>query len=727
MLMVGSDGVTVQQQQFDQFPFLSFRSAVLPMVYGARNSNAVADAASRLIAALQHAAIVLHACDLNLRYTWLSSPLFGFEPSDLLGRRDDELLPAETVADLIAFKLRAIAGGRSTTGEVKLPLGGQVRCYEMRATPSFNEDGAVAGLSVAAIDITDRKTAEERMAQAAVHARVLAQATREGLLLHDGERIIETNEAFCRMFHVAREDAIGRDPLVFVAPESRAFAIAQAAVLARGPDELIGQRADGTTLPVEVSVERFEDEGRTLRVVLIRDLTAQKQADAALRDSEERYRALATATREGIIIHDGKRIVEVNETFCTLHGTVREQAIGRPAYDFIMPGLRSAALEAIRSGSTAPYETRARRQDGTTFPIEAAGRPIVYQGRLMRVATIRDLSERTDVEAALRENEERFRDFAEASSDVLWVVDAASGNFEFLSPAYEVIWGETREAVMRDWGRWTQLLHPEDRDRVIGALRATLKGQRIELEYRIVRPDGMMRWIRDTSFPMRGADGEIRRAAGVARDVTRRKENENRQKLLLGELNHRVKNTLATVQSIARQTLRYAPDPATFQERFEDRLLALSQTHNLLTSENWQRASLRSLLKQELSPYGKGRYQMNGDHDVHMAPRAAVALGMALHELTTNAVKYGALSLPSGCVHVDWQIVRADGPRLHMQWSELNGPPIASPPARRGFGSRLLERGITAELGGRVTLDFEPTGLRASIEIPLEAPNVPDD
>jgi two-component sensor histidine kinase len=131
------------------------------------------------------------------------------------------------------------------------------------------------------------------------------------------------------------------------------------------------------------------------------------------------------------------------------------------------------------------------------------------------------------------------------------------------------------------------------------------------------------------------------------------------------------------------------------------------------------------LLDQELSPYGKGRYELANGGDVQLAPRAAVALGMALHELTTNAAKHGALSVPGGNVAVTWELSQAPEVALRLIWRERGGPAIEAHPSRRGFGSQLLERGITAELGGTVDLDFTPAGLEALIVVPLDRPNVP--
>jgi PAS domain S-box-containing protein len=673
--------------------------------------------------ALERAGIRVATCDLELRYTWLGTPLPGFCPSEVIGRRDDELWPPVVVADLVAFKQAALGAGKPTATEITLPEGLATRSFDVRAEPLRDPDGRVAGLHLTMIDITGRQEAARQALDGVERTRALLGVIREGVVLHDGQRIIEVNEALCRMFGLPWEQVLGRDPLSLIAPEDKPFVKAQTAAQARGPDEIRGLKPDGSVFPIEVEVERIVEGGRVLRAVLVRDLTAQHRSEAALRESEARYRALAAATREGVIIHDGRQIVEVNEAFCRLHATTRHEAIGRPAYDFIAPEALSAALAAITSGTMGPYETTARRVDGSTFPIEAAGQPMVYRGRLMRVATLRDLTERREAEAALRDSEARFRGFAEATQDVLWIADA-TGRLEYLSPAYETVWGEPRALMMQDSRRWMEFLHPDDRQRVQGSYAATLSGERLEIEYRILRPDGTLRWIRDIGFPITDGAGRVYRVAGLARDVTRRKQTEEHQQLLLGELNHRVKNTLATVQSIARQTLRHAPSPDVFQERFEDRLLALSQTHNLLTQENWQHGSLTALLKQELSPYGKGRYHLDGASEVRLAPRSIVALGMALHELTTNAAKHGALSREAGRLAVRWRI--ENEPRqLVVEWEESGGPPVAGAPKRHGFGSRLLERGITAELGGSVTLDYAPKGLRARIAFPLDDATLP--
>ena len=206
------------------------------------------------------------------------------------------------------------------------------------------------------------------------------------------------------------------------------------------------------------------------------------------------------------------------------------------------------------------------------------------------------------------------------------------------------------------------------------------------------------------------------------REVAARKAIEARQKLLLDELNHRVKNTLATVQSIAAQSLREATDVESVRVNFENRLIALSQAHNLLTRDGWRGANLAELALTELRPYlgvAEARVEMQGPA-VWLAPNTAVALGMALHELTTNAVKYGALSDPNGRIALEWSVEErdADTERLTLSWREIGGPPVL-PPTRRGFGSRLIVGGLAHQLDGEVDLDFAPEGVCCTIRFDI--------
>jgi two-component sensor histidine kinase len=231
------------------------------------------------------------------------------------------------------------------------------------------------------------------------------------------------------------------------------------------------------------------------------------------------------------------------------------------------------------------------------------------------------------------------------------------------------------------------------------------------LEVRFADGDRMLLLLR--AAPLRNKAGELHGAVCAAADVTERHRHEDHLKLLLNELNHRVKNTLAIVQSIAALTLK--DTDAGVRAAFEERLLTLSAVHNLLTDESWQGASIASVVGGSLRT-ARERVSFEGD-DLRLKPKSAVALSMALHELGTNALKYGALSREGGTVAVTW--TTGDG-RFRLRWEEKDGPPVA-PPAQRGFGSRMIERGLAAELQGEVRIDWRPEGVVCTIDAPIDA------
>jgi PAS domain S-box-containing protein len=225
--------------------------------------------------------------------------------------------------------------------------------------------------------------------------------------------------------------------------------------------------------------------------------------------------------------------------------------------------------------------------------------------------------------------------------------------------------------------------------------------------------DGERRMLLLRAAPLRNKAGELQGAVCAAADVTERHRHEDHLKLLLNELNHRVKNTLAIVQSIAALTLKDADAAA--RAAFEQRLLALSAAHNLLTDESWQGASVTAVVGASLRA-ARDRVTFGGE-DLRLRPKSAVALSMALHELGTNALKYGALSCERGTVTVRW--TTGDG-RFRLRWEEADGPAVV-PPANRGFGSRMIERGLAAELQGEVQIDWRPEGVVCTIDAPIDA------
>ncbi len=243
-----------------------------------------------------------------------------------------------------------------------------------------------------------------------------------------------------------------------------------------------------------------------------------------------------------------------------------------------------------------------------------------------------------------------------------------------------------------------------------------------EADYDVEYPIGTTgRWVQSKGSLVRTRSGRPLKLAGVVSDITDRRRafedletSERRQKLLINELNHRVKNTLATIQSIAMLTARRTESVPEFSAQFEARLMALSDTHNLLTATGWEQAMLRDMLGREMRPYSPEQFALDGP-DVLFAPPQALAMGMIIHELATNAAKHGALSRPGGRVSVRWTAPDAQG-RVALDWIETGGPKVArSKPERSGFGSRLIATSLKGDLGGAAELDYALEGFRARL------------
>src|SRR5579883_315703 len=322
----------------------------------------------------------------------------------------------------------------------------------------------------------------------------------------------------------------------------------------------------------------------------------------------------------------------------------------------------------------------------------------------------------------LSESEHRFRQLLQALPAAVYTTDAegritfyneAAAEFAGRRPKLRELWCVTWRLFNPDGSR---LPHDECPMAIALKENRAVRGAEAIAE----RPDGSRRWFAPYPTPLHDSSGKLTGAINMLVDITERKEAERQQKLLIDELNHRVKNTLATVQSLVAQTARSTVDAREFHKAVEGRILALSRAHNLLSQHRWADAELTQLLHSGLEPYlAKGNVVLSGEH-IRISPQVALMVSMAIHELATNAAKYGALSSAAGRINVSWA-ARANGasPRLWLRWLEENGPPVAEP-THQGFGMRLIKRGIQAELGGQTRVEFAPAGLRCEIEIPLQ-------
>lgn len=329
---------------------------------------------------------------------------------------------------------------------------------------------------------------------------------------------------------------------------------------------------------------------------------------------------------------------------------------------------------------------------------------------------------RIAAENALKERESRIRRLFDANILGIIFFDL-SGKVTAANDAFLAIIGFDREDLHAGRINWSDLTPEEFRardEKAIAELNATGQSTPFEKEY--IRKDGSHIPVMVGIAMFEGSDHE-----GVAfvLDLTQRKQAEEQQKLLLDELNHRVKNTLATVLAVGTQTSRSTDSLKQFWNAFESRLFALSQTHDLLTQSSWQGAQLRDLLQLLLAPHateGRDRFCFVGPN-LWLNSKTALTLGMVLHELATNAAKYGALSAPGGLISVSWGLVSpcgssSPGHLLHLEWRETGGPRVASP-QRSGFGLRFIEKGLGRALTNKVMIEFPPEGLRCILDLSL--------
>lgn len=334
------------------------------------------------------------------------------------------------------------------------------------------------------------------------------------------------------------------------------------------------------------------------------------------------------------------------------------------------------------------------------------------------VATVRALLRMRHAEERLTKNETRVRLAQEAGGVGIWEWDVDSGVAVWSELSYRLMGLPDGEPVSIE--AFADAIHGDDRRRVRDAIDAAVRdGGTFDAEFRVVHQDGSIRWIHAKAELFGANETRRGRMVGINIDVTERVMAEMRQRVLVQELHHRVKNTLAIVQSIARQTFRGVAGTDGAFEAFENRLANLARTHDLLMLNETIGGTLLAIVGEAIAPYGGGqpeRFSVSGPHVV-IDPRAAVALSMALNELGTNATKYGALALPAGRVAIAWSI-RPEADRLLLTWTESGGPPVQAP-ARSGFGSRLIERVLAHELEGSAHIFYRPDGIVCEIDMPV--------
>jgi PAS domain S-box-containing protein len=342
-------------------------------------------------------------------------------------------------------------------------------------------------------------------------------------------------------------------------------------------------------------------------------------------------------------------------------------------------------------------------------------------GRLLRLKGLtRDITDRKQAERALEVRNMQLSLAGRAALVGSFAVDFETEELQF-SEGYAAIHGLPDGISRATRSVWRSGVHPEDLPHVEEVRSRAFRDQRREygVEYRITRPTGEVRWIEGRCFVSYASDGLPEGMVGVDIDVTERKRAEEHQQMLVAELDHRVKNVLATVSAVASRTEDASPSGADFVATLAGRIQSMAATHELLSCRQWRGVSLRELVRRVLAPYmTRNNTDLDGP-ELTLSPEAAQAVSMALHELTTNAAKHGALSTDEGRVSVRWDRVLNGKPdaRVRIQWRETAGPAV-QPPQRSGYGMEVIRDLIPYELGGTVDLVFAPGGVRCDLDIP---------
>lgn len=417
------------------------------------------------------------------------------------------------------------------------------------------------------------------------------------------------------------------------------------------------------------------------------------------------------------------RYLQINQRLTEICGISVEGHLGRTVRECV-PGLADSVEAIVRSivESGEPVtgiEVAGQRADQVderswvTYWHPLRGR----NGEIVGInVAAEEITERKRAEAALKASEQQFHTLADSIPQLVWMAEADGKIFWFNSHWHDYTGIPAGEIFGRDWNK---LLDPAVARKASEHWAHSLAtGTAFEMELSLCGKDGQYRPFLTRVVPLRDANEIIYRWIGTHIDISEQRRREEHIRFVIDELSHRTKNLLAVVMAVANQTARQVGDVAQYQARFSERLTALAHCHDLLVRDSWHGASFRDLVSAQLKPFHEtveGRIEVAGP-PIILKPDAVQNLGLAFHELATNASKHGALSTPDGKVSIQWLLNDA-GDKVHVRWCESGGPAVA-PPERRGFGHVVIEQIVPRALNGIGRLDFSPAGVNWTFEFP---------
>ncbi len=460
----------------------------------------------------------------------------------------------------------------------------------------------------------------------------------------------------------------------------------------------------------------------------VADLLERSETEEALRDSEERLRQFGDASQDVLWARDTETLqwTRLTSGFDAIYGLSREEVLAGENYrnwlDLIVPEDRDHAkanIDRVRAGERVAFEFRIRRpSDGAIRWVRDTDFPIIDKtGKIGSIGGIgSDVTE-------LREAEQRLQALLTGIPQLVWRA-AGEGRWTWASPQWTDFTGKP-EAESHGLG-WLDPVHPDDREQALAAWALAPQRGNLEVGYRMRDvQDGAYRWFQTRATPVRGRGGRIIEWLGTSTDIDQERRFQDRQQVLVAELQHRVRNILAVVRAVFTRTRETAGDSDEMVDHFKGRLDALARTQVMTTHNLARTVDLECLLRDELLSVGVSdgpRVTFSGP-EVTLDYQSAESMGLAIHELTTNALKFGALSTETGKLDIAWKLNLVYGEQsvLDLIWTEQGVPAVPVKPSRKGFGRELIEEALPYRLGAQTKLEFKGNGVRCSISVPLSA------
>ncbi len=458
-------------------------------------------------------------------------------------------------------------------------------------------------------------------------------------------------------------------------------------------------------------------------VITFFDVTESKAARDARTEARIFAQAIVETIRQPLVVmDDALRIVSINPAFASLFEVTEEKAIGQSVLalsqgEWTSPTLRAALETLIADGQ--PF-------NDTLVEYVSSGQVLRYlmtngckleregERKTLILLAMEDVTDQRRGERATG----RLAAIVGSSRDAIFSMDL-SGNVTSWNAGAAAVFGFSEaDMIGQPVALMANPASPEPTNDWFSRFRDG--GDSLHYEQSRLRKDGSLVWVSVTDSPLRDAAGKLVGASSIARDITERRRTEQHRDILVGELNHRVKNTLAIVQAIASQTLRGDVTLTDARNAFGARVLALARAHDLLIDENWSGTDLASVIHATIAPHNDGHDRFGiGGQFVELKPSVAMTFSLAIHELCTNAAKYGALSVPDGKIEIAWTVTGAtDKAVLDWTWTESGGPPVKVP-GKTGFGTNLIQNMLAMELFGTVTVSYPPTGVVCALNAPL--------